>query len=137
MAFPFVPLIIVGLGLGLTACVKAVTAPKPDRPLYQLAGSEWGPQDGTKQFVQFRSGGELSGHGGCNSFFGTYDLNGTELTIGALASTKKMCPAGMSEEQEFLRALQDSRRIKATHFSLILFGADGEELLRLQRRDWD
>ncbi len=138
MAFPIIPLLIAGLGLA--ACAKVATAPKADRPLYTLAGSEWGPKtaSGTPEpFVQFRSKGELSGFAGCNNFFGTYELDGTVLTIGPLASTKKMCAQGMDEERDFLQALQNARRIKATHLKLNIFGADGELLLGLQRRDWD
>lgn len=135
MAFPIVPLLI--LSLGLTACAAALTKPKPDRTIHSLAGSEWGIKNGSKQFVQFQNNGELLGSGGCNNFFGTYDLNGTVLTIGPLASTKKMCPDGMDAEQDFLTALQKSTRIEATHFTLKIFDANDELLLDLQRRDWD
>ncbi|MGJ8564470.1 MAG: META domain-containing protein [Alphaproteobacteria bacterium] len=136
MAIPLFPLIIVALGL--TACAKAVTAKPPaDRTLYTLEGSEWGLGSSSDQFVQFRSGGEMSGHGGCNNFFGTYDLNGTKLTVGPLASTKKMCRDSMEAESAFISALQQARRIDATHFSLVLFGVNGDTLLTLQRRDWD
>ena len=136
MAFPLIPVAIVTLGLGLTACVKAASAPKPGATLYHLAGSEWGLKTGGDQFVQFKSDGELTGNGGCNQFFGNYDLNGTELKIGPLAATKKMC-RDMGAEQTFMKALQDSRRIEATHLTLVLFDDAGEELLQLQRRDWD
>lgn len=141
MAFPLIPLVILGLGLGLAACTKAVTTAKVDRPLYDLAGSEWGFKGGSdkapERFVQFRAKGELSGSGGCNNFFGTYDLNGTALKIGPLASTKKMCAGGMEDERAFLGALQSARRIEATHMALNIFGENGELLLGLQRRDWD
>ncbi len=135
MAFPIIPLLIAGLGLA--ACAKVVTHAKADRPLYDLAGSEWGSKSDSGQFVQFRANGELSGSGGCNNFFGTYDLNGTVLTIGPLASTKKMCPAGMEDERDFLQALQNARRVDATHLTLNLYGENGTKLLNLQRRDWD
>lgn len=135
MAFPIIPLLIAGLGLA--ACAKITATPKADRPLYDLAGSEWGFQDGSEPFVQFRAKGELSGSGGCNNFFGTYDLDGTSLTIGPLASTKKMCAGAMDTEREFLSALQQARRIEATHLTLNIFDASGTLLLGLKRRDWD
>lgn len=135
MAIPILPLLLVAVGL--TACAKiAATEPK-DKQLYSLAGSEWGHQDNTEQFVQFRSGGEMSGHGGCNNFFGTYDLNGTELTIGPIASTKKVCRDSMVDERAFLNALQSARKIEATRTSLTLLSENGEPLLTLNRRDWD
>lgn len=140
MAFPIIPIAAILVGVGLTACAKAASAPKPGATLYELAGSEWSPRNSTNsntgQFVQFKSGGELIGSGGCNNFFGNYDLNGTQLKIGPLASTKKACP-NLREEQAFLKALQDSRRIEATHLSLMLFDEAGTKILTLQRRDWD
>ncbi len=135
MAFPFLPLLIAGLTLA--ACANAVTTPKAERPLSSLAGSEWGLSGMPGQFVQFRSGGDLSGSGGCNNFFGTYALDGHALTIGPLASTKKMCASGMPEERAFLSALQNARRIEATHLTLAIYDENGRLLLDLQRRDWD
>lgn len=135
MSIPILPLILVAVGL--TACAKIAASEPKDKQLYTLEGSEWGPGDNSEQFVQFRSGGEMSGHGGCNNFFGTYDLNGTALTIGPIASTKKMCRDNMVDEHAFLNALQNTRKIEATHFKLILFSENGEILLQLNRRDWD
>ena len=135
MAFPLVPLVIIGVGLA--ACAAAVNHDKPNRTLYYLAGSEWGFSDGTDRFVQFREKGELSGYGGCNRFFGSYDLEGTSLTIGPLASTKMACADGMTEEQDFFNVLQDARRIEATHAVLNLFDGNGNKLATLKRRDWD
>ena len=42
---------------------------------FKLAGSEWGLVGETgksARFVQFRSGGKVGGHSGCNRFTGTY-----------------------------------------------------------------
>ena len=135
MAFPLIPVLIAGLTLA--ACASAMTTPKVKRPLTSLAGSEWSPHGMQGQFVQFRSGGELSGSGGCNNFFGTYTVDGETLTIGPLASTKKMCASGMMEEQAFLSALQKARRIETTHLTLAMYDETGRLLLDLQRRDWD
>lgn len=135
MAFPIIPLLLIGVGL--TACATVLAKPKPDRVLYSLAGSEWGLKGEPDPFVQFKSNGELLGFGGCNNFFGNYDLNGTILTIGPLASTKKLCLGNMDIEQNFLAALQKSTRIEATHMTLKIFDSKSELLLDLQRRDWD
>jgi heat shock protein HslJ len=135
MALPVVPLLIIGVCLA--ACAATLKKPSPDRKLYSLAGSEWGFKDGTDRFVQFGSNGEMRGSGGCNNFFGTYDLNGSQLTIGPIAATKKYCGDRMAGETKFLNALQNAHRIEATHFVLNLFDKDGDKLLELSRRDWD
>jgi heat shock protein HslJ len=53
--------------------------------------------------------GGVSGSAGCNNFFGSYEVNGTDIAIGPLNSTRKACggPAGvMEQEQQFLSALE-------------------------------
>lgn len=138
MALP----IILPLALGtllLAGCVKVASDVRKSRPLASLEGSEWGPETASpsEQFVAFKSNGEIVGHGGCNSFFGQYTQEGQTLTIGALASTKKMCRDTMESEASFMRNLQDTRRVEATHLKLKFFNADGETLMLLRRRDWD
>ena len=133
-------LIPAGLALtALVACAKAVKNHQANTaPLSTLAGSEWGFKGIDGPFVQFRSKGEISGSGGCNNFFGTYEQNGQRLVIGPLASTKKACPPlAMDTERKFLTALQNAHRIDATHLALQLYDESGEELLSLIRRDWD
>ena len=138
MALP----VILPLALGalvLVGCAKVASDVRKARPLASLAGSEWGPVDSPvkDQFVAFKSGGEIIGHGGCNQFFGQYTQEGQSLTIGALASTKKYCADVMQAESAFMQTLQDTRRIEATHVALRLYDANGGELLLLRRRDWD
>jgi len=138
MAFP----IILPLALGaivLAGCAKVASDVRKARPLASLEGSEWGPVNTPvqEQFVAFKSGGEIIGHGGCNQFFGQYTQDGQTLTVGALASTKKFCADVMDAESAFMQKLQDTRRIEATHIALRLYSADGAELMQLRRRDWD
>jgi heat shock protein HslJ len=50
--------------------------------------------------------GRVSGHSGCNSYAGSYVLEGTAVGIGPLASTRKACaPALMNQEDEYQRIL--------------------------------
>lgn len=138
MALP----IIVPLALGalvLAGCAKVASDVRKTRPLASLEGSEWGPttEQSFEQYVAFRPNGEINGYGGCNRFFGDYTQDGETLKIGALASTKKYCADVMDAETTFLKTLQNTRRINATHLMLTLFDADGAELIQLRRRDWD
>lgn len=132
------PFPILLITLALSACVKAAKNVKAQSPLPSLAGSEWGPEgaDASDQFVAFKTGGEVVGHGGCNQFFGTYDQSGDKLTFGPLAATRMACP-NLDEEQAFMSALQSARRIEATHLRLMMKGENGDPVLILRRRDWD
>ncbi len=123
----------------LMACAKAVTAaPKDEKSMSTLAGSEWGVEGNDLPFVQFGSKGEMNGNGGCNNFGGTYEINGSRLIIGPIMSTKKACmgPA-MNTETEFFTALQKAHHFEATHKRLVIFDANNTEILSLIRRDWD
>jgi heat shock protein HslJ len=89
-----------------------------------LAGTEWNviSYNNGKQAVvgviadttltaSFGKDGSLSGNSGCNTFSGTYKLDGNKITIGSLASTMMMCsdPAGvMDQEAQYLAALQSA-----------------------------
>ena len=127
------------LAVGLAACAKVATTAATNGKLASLAGSEWGPEDGSDRFVQFKAKGEMSGFAGCNNFFGQYEQNGERLIVGPLASTKKACFGQdlMQKEQAFLEALQNAHHIEATYKSLVLKNADGDVITTLRRRDWD
>ncbi len=138
MALP----IVIPLALGtilLAGCAKVASDVRKARPLASLEGSEWGPVETPvkAQFVAFKANGEIIGHGGCNQFFGQYTQEGQTLTIGALASTKKYCADVMQAETAFMKTLQATRKIEATHIALRLYDAKGQQLMQLRRRDWD
>jgi heat shock protein HslJ len=65
----------------------------------------------TSMTASFGKDGALSGNSGCNTFSGTFKLDGNQITIGPLASTMMMCsdPAGvMDQEAQYLAALQSA-----------------------------
>ncbi len=85
-----------------------------------LAGSEWmvtryntGLQSvssivgGVELTVAFGEEGTVSGSAGCNSFTGSFAVDGSSVEIGPLAATAKMCidEAVMEQEGRFLAAL--------------------------------
>lgn len=110
---------------------------KGQEPLTVLAGSEWAPENGIDQFVQFMSDGDLAGNGGCNQFFGTYEQDGNELKIGSLIITKKNCPDVMGAEQAFIAALETARGFEASFKEINILDENGEVALSMRRRDWD
>lgn len=124
--------------LAVSKIAKAQIADlKGQEPLTSLAGSEWGPENGMDQFVQFMSDGDLAGNGGCNNFFGTYEQEGSELKIGSLIMTKKMCPDIMGAEQAFIAALENARGFEASFKEINILDENGEVALSMRRRDWD
>ena len=75
--------------------------------------------------LRFR-GGRVEGFGGCNSFTGSYTLDGDQLVIGALAGTMMACaPAVMALETAFTRALAGTFRVEAREGRLALSGSAG------------
>ena len=54
---------------------------------------------------------------------GTYELEGTQLNFGPLATTRMACPA-METETAFLKALAATTRYELSGNSLTLFGGD-------------
>ncbi len=124
--------------VGIAACAKVASNAINNADLKTLAGSEWGPMDGSDRFVKFARKGELTGYGGCNQFFGQYEENGTRLIVGPLASTKKACMGdAMASETAFLRAIQNAHQFSGTRLELNLLDADGETIATFKRRDWD
>lgn len=70
----------------------------------------------------------LTGIAGCNSYNGVYEVNGNELTIGELTRTAIGCvePDGvMTQERDYLAALQDVEDFTTTLTGLELVDADG------------
>ncbi len=52
-------------------------------------------------------GDKLSGSGGCNRLFGSYDLNGNSLEFHSVASTRMACPGhSMDNEARILEVLK-------------------------------
>lgn len=129
------------LTVGAIAISKMAKAQIADltgqEPLTVLVGTEWGPENGLDQFVKFMSDGDLAGHGGCNSFFGTYEQDGEALKIGSLIMTKKACPEVMGAEQAFIAAIESARSFEASSKEINILNENDEIALSMRRRDWD
>ena len=94
-----------------------------------LAGSEWRPTDiggvevpaDAEIFIQFGDEGKLQGHGGCNSFMGSYKTDGESIEISPLGATLMACPEPVMErERRFFEALQNTRRFERDGTDLTL-----------------
>ena len=132
--------------LTLTAVAAiALAACAAQEPAPALAGRTWvlqsygqqdDPQDvieGTEVTATFDSGeGEVTGSAGCNSYFGSYELKGSELSIGPLASTEMWCesPQGvMDQEMAYLAALGAAETAEVEDAELCILCSGGQVLL--------
>lgn len=67
----------------------------------------------------------VNGFAGCNSYFGSYMLNGNQIKFGAIGSSKKYCGSEIGlTENNMLTALSESNRIEITDEGLTFFTDD-------------
>ena len=88
--------------------------------------------DGTEITATFdKAKGEVSGSGGCNTYFATYEIDGNNLSISNLAWTERAClsPVGvMEQEQEFLSLLANAESFQVNDTTLTITCSDGRNL---------
>lgn len=123
-------LLLTSLSIGLVpVSINTVMANQPKKPLLmaqtqQLEGKSWtlvrwgspdnlkspvGDKDITAQFSQ----GKVSGSGGCNSYNGTYTIDGSQINFGPTASTKMAClDDTMNQESQYFAALDGAKSYK-------------------------
>jgi heat shock protein HslJ len=87
------------------------------------------PMTDTRLTLTFGDG-RVSGSSGCNRFEAAFTVEDHALTIQPLATTRMACDdAVMSQEQEFLRALQSATTWQIDRGMLDIHRADGERVL--------
>jgi len=85
----------------------------------------------TETTIEFRSAeGKIAGSGGCNSYFGGYEINKNELTIiPPIGSTMMACPEPiMEQEQEYFKLLETTETFKSDDGKLTIT-CSGNKLL--------
>jgi copper homeostasis protein (lipoprotein) len=66
-------------------------------------------------------GNRITGNGGCNHFFGTYELlDGNGIRISQIGATKMMCP-DMEQETTFFRTLESVNNYAIQNETLVFF----------------
>jgi heat shock protein HslJ len=80
---------------------------------------------------------EISGNSGCNTFSGTYQVDGDKIEIGPLASTLKACSSDELQQQEanYLAALGLAETFTVTGNRLDLYRSDGGYAATLERAE--
>jgi heat shock protein HslJ/uncharacterized membrane protein len=89
---------------------------------------------GTAITLSFENG-KVQGSAGCNTFRAPYTSDGNRLSIGAVATTRKLCPAEgvMEQERQFLAALKTAQVWTVESGTLDVHRADGERVLMASR----
>ncbi len=151
-----IPIIIAGLLVALFVYPMGVSQDRTTQAV-QLAAVEWSLQslvfngrtvpllDGFEITIQFDEEEEIaSGSGGCNGFFGEYEINidsevsevvggvevqvevGGSFVLNNMAHTEIGCvePGRMEQEGEFFASLREVTRFELTTDSLKLFSQD-------------
>jgi heat shock protein HslJ len=130
-------IVLLVLVLLLTACSPAGNG--GEEPV-QLDGTRWellamngeAPIEGTTITAEFADD-EISGNSGCNSYFGSYTLEGNTITFGMLGMTEMAClePEGvMAQESAYLETLRSVTGVRLTGVELEMMDASGTVVLR-------
>jgi heat shock protein HslJ len=63
----------------------------------------------------------ISGSGGCNRLTGSFEIEGDELKLGRIATTRMACPEGMEQEHRFFQSLDqvERYRISGSHLEML------------------
>ncbi len=79
--------------------------------------------------LKFEADGKVAGFGGCNSFFGSFTLDGRTIKIGDVGTTRKLCEEGMELENAYLKVLGIEVRALFSDSKLILTGDGGNQMI--------
>jgi heat shock protein HslJ len=129
----------------VTANIEADPAMPQDSSfdLSSLTGTTWvaediaqrGVIDNLQSSLQILSASQVAGFAGCNSFTGSAQFSPGKVRMSQLASTRKMCPpAIMDQEKKFLAALGAARSARMENGLLYLADEAGTEILRFWER---
>jgi heat shock protein HslJ len=84
---------------------------------------------GVTATMTFSADGKVSGSTGCNTFSGTAAVNGSQITFGEVASTRRACNgAAGSVEADIIRVLTGTATFRIEADRLILEAPDGSGL---------
>ncbi len=98
---------------------------------FGAAGSETSLVAGTTVTLKFGEDGRASGSTGCNSYGGTYQVRGDNISFGRLISTKRACldQNANQQEQRFLSGLEAANRFRLSSNRLTILSDRGRNAL--------
>ena len=103
--------------------------------LVAIDGNEISAEFALRPFITFDSVGAVQGNLGCNTFFGTYEINKKhKMTLEYQGATKRLCQK-MDIEKQFISALRkDINQYQIKGNELILF-SENNEVIRFEGVD--
>ena len=128
----------------LLTCTLVMLAAPTSAVGEELVGSEWhlirigssAVSPPSKLSIQFKGGGKLTGHGGCNRFFGQYKITADKIEIGPVGATRMTCPGPiMNLEIAFFAVLETAKTFHRDKTNLLLLDETGKEQARLIQAD--
>jgi heat shock protein HslJ len=86
---------------------------------------------GSNSSIQFKSGGQVSGSGGCNSFGGAFQANQEKISFSNLIHTEMACVDQqiMQQEQQYLAALETASTFNLAADQLTITYEQGQSAL--------
>ncbi len=130
------------LALSTSGCGSGINLDEPiEGPnwrLVQLGDEPIAPSSEPQRDAQIQfdvSSGRVTGSGGCNRIFGSFQRSGNTLSIGQLGATRMACtdPVRSVNETSFFAALQSTARYRLQGPSrLILLDASGRAVATLE-----
>jgi putative lipoprotein len=95
-----------------------------------------GQIENTEITIEFKSAeGNFGGSGGCNNYFGGYEINKNELIIKSpIGSTMMACPEPiMEQEQEYFKLLETTETYQIQNGKLIISCSDNKGLVFVKK----
>jgi len=91
---------------------------------------------GTQITAVFGEDGELTGNASCNDYFGPYEADGENISMGPFGTTRKACPEPegiMEQESGYLAALETAATYKIDGDTMNMRTAEGSTVANFQR----
>jgi len=91
---------------------------------------------GTEITANFGEDGQLTGNAGCNDYFGAYEADGENISMGPFGTTRMACqePEGiMEQESEYLAALETAATYKIEGLTMNMRTADDATVANFRR----
>ncbi|MFC1965682.1 META domain-containing protein [Chloroflexota bacterium] len=131
-------ILLLGSVIGLVACGSEASIEVTTWKLesYGEKGNLKALIQDTEITIEFKSAeGKVAGSGGCNSYFGGYEINKNELTINPpIGSTMMACPEPiMEQEQEYFRLLDTTETFKIDNGKLTITCSGNKELVFIKK----
>ena len=126
----FLSIPIVLMSLSVTGC-ESVATPTLGGPWFAEYIGDRPVIDNSPANILFGEDGQVTGSASCNRFTGAYELSGSELTFGMLASTQRACGEALDDqEQRFFAAIAKVSSWAIEDGLLLLHDEAGEQLFR-------